>query len=192
MIGNDIIDLKLALSQTRAENLRFQKKIFTRNEQEFIQNSTNPEVHLWLLWSIKEAVYKAHQRIFKLPRKLNPIKIECTPITYSKNIMAGLGKVDGINYKTSSYLTSDYIHSISHLETKQDHYVKIVSEPINLKQDMIHEFSSRNLVLKEQLQIIKDRYSIPFFSLKNKKLNTSFSISHHGNFAAYIFPLIKY
>ena len=192
MIGNDIIDLKIALSQKKAGNKRYLDKIYTGSEKHFIKTSLNPELTLWLLWSMKEAVYKAHQRIFKLPRTLNPSKIECTILSSGNEFKYGVGQADGINYYTSSNITSDYIHSVACSTNKQVIFNKILSNKENLKKDFIKEFSRENSLAEDQLYILKDEHSIPFFSIKKTRLQSSFSLSHHGRFGAYIFPLIKY
>ena len=63
MIGNDVVDLVLAKKESNWKRKGFLNKIFTPYEQELIEKAPNQEQMVWLLWSIKESVYKAYQRI---------------------------------------------------------------------------------------------------------------------------------
>lgn len=39
--------------------MRFQEKVFHREEQEFVRSSADPDGALWALWAVKEAAWKA-------------------------------------------------------------------------------------------------------------------------------------
>lgn len=74
MIGNDLVDLKLAAKQSNWQRKGFLDKLFTPKEQGCILNSSNPFETVWLLWSMKESAYKAylqtHNERFFAPKKL--------------------------------------------------------------------------------------------------------------------------
>jgi phosphopantetheinyl transferase (holo-ACP synthase) len=57
MIGNDVVDLVLARKKVWRRT-GYLQKIFTESEQLLIENSSNPHVLVWKLWSMKEAAYK--------------------------------------------------------------------------------------------------------------------------------------
>lgn len=76
MIGNDVIDLCLAQSESNWKRRGFLAKIYTDREQQFIRSSAQPDIMVWLLWSRKEAVYKIINREQNI-RAFNPLKIEC-------------------------------------------------------------------------------------------------------------------
>jgi len=65
-IGNDIISLK-SVNKTRTRDEKFYSKILAPSELELYNHSKfenlDFEDFVWLLWSVKEAVYKCHQRI---------------------------------------------------------------------------------------------------------------------------------
>jgi phosphopantetheinyl transferase (holo-ACP synthase) len=71
--GNDIVDLRSANIPCGIKGERFLQKIFTGEEQEIINSG---RVGVWVLWAMKEAVYKAHHRRFNLPRSFNPKGIQ--------------------------------------------------------------------------------------------------------------------
>ena len=63
MIGNDIVDLKRITANWKRP--RFLDKTFTLGEQVYIQNSKNKHQMVWLLWSMKEAAYKAYVKQYQ-------------------------------------------------------------------------------------------------------------------------------
>lgn len=105
MIGNDVIDLALAKTESNWRRPGFLNKIFTVSEQQFIGKAQNPELMVWQLWSCKEAVYKIINRQYGL-RAFIPLKIEClveeNTVIYNEN-----------QYFTSSEFTEDKIHTIA-------------------------------------------------------------------------------
>lgn len=108
MIGNDVVDLQLAHSESNWQRRGFLDKIFTPNEKRFILNSENPEIWVWNLWSRKEAVYKIYNRQTGI-RAFIPHKIECF------DFESQIGKVvceDKI-YHTQTEISETMIHSIA-------------------------------------------------------------------------------
>jgi phosphopantetheinyl transferase (holo-ACP synthase) len=75
MIGNDVVDLVLAKKESNWKRKGFLTKLFTTFEQGLIQKAPNQDEMVWMLWSIKESVYKAYQRI-NYNEGFYPIKIE--------------------------------------------------------------------------------------------------------------------
>ena len=76
-IGNDIIALK-TIDIPRTRSFRFYSKILSVPEQQLYQEqfTTIPfELFVWLLWSVKESVYKCLQR-HEAQLFFSPIKIE--------------------------------------------------------------------------------------------------------------------
>lgn len=79
MIGNDVVDLKLAATESNWKRTGYLDKIFTVAEQKFIFSAENETEMVWVLWSIKESVYKAFLRI-NYDRGFYPSKIEITSL----------------------------------------------------------------------------------------------------------------
>ena len=75
MIGNDVVDLVLAQKESNWKRKGFLNKLFTSFEQELIQQASNQDEMVWILWSIKESVYKAYQRI-NYNEGFYPVKIK--------------------------------------------------------------------------------------------------------------------
>ncbi len=154
MIGNDVVDLELSREESNWQRKGFQNKIFTKKEQQLIQNSENQEITLWILWSRKEAVYKIWNRETGI-RKYNPIQFECLDLDLE------LGKVrfESKIYFTNTEIRNDFIHTIG------------VS---NFK--ILDEILSLNNSVK-----IEKQNGIPFYITKNQSLKPV-SKSHHGRF----------
>jgi phosphopantetheine--protein transferase-like protein len=108
MIGNDVIDLVLAKKESNWKRKGFLTKLFTSFEQELIAKATNQEEMVWMLWSIKESVYKAYQRI-SYNEGLYPTKIEILEINAkNESVIQLFGTL--FYGKTSS--NSDFIKTI--------------------------------------------------------------------------------
>ncbi len=112
MIGNDVVDLRLARKESDWERPGFLDKIFTRAEQGVIAAAANPEVCLWLMWSMKEAAYKIYNRKTGI-RAFIPKQLRCT-IHYLSDINAkGAVRCKGDTYLTQTDLENEIIHTVA-------------------------------------------------------------------------------
>lgn len=185
MIGNDIIDLNVSLANKRAEKPRFLSKIFSQDEILMIRESKNPELLLWQFWSMKEAAYKAHHRKFDLPRKLNPLSYNCS---LHSDGSSGIVKIGTEIYITKTRITSEYIHSSVN---SGKNIRKIYFNQSYSGRDLIQNIASELGLNNTFISIVKDSNGIPSLLLKKDNKILPFSLSHHGNFTAFIIPLIK-
>lgn len=189
MVGNDIIDLKLAEQESNWERPRFLSKLFTTSEQKLIHESLNPFETVWLLWSMKESGYKIYMQQ-RGNRIFAPLKFECCiindthgSVTFNANI-----------YKTISTINTDYIHTISFSE--QMDAISQVS-PLMDSSAKAQRYETYKLlkcsIAKqynldfENLEIIKTAEGIPQLYFKNSLVNSSFSMSHHGEYGSFAF-----
>lgn len=106
MIGNDVIDLKLAKQESNPFRKGYLDKTCTIREQDHIRNHPNPEFAFWVLWSRKEAVYKILRQQGKL-RGYYPVRIE--------NVCPERGWVvfENIMYYTKTICNGDSLHTIA-------------------------------------------------------------------------------
>lgn len=87
MIGNDVVDLELARTESNWKRKGFLQKLFTQSEQALILQHHDPEIMVWILWSMKEGAYKIHNRQTGL-RAFIPHKLECSiSINTESNIL---------------------------------------------------------------------------------------------------------
>jgi len=184
MIGNDIVDLKLARTQSNWRRKGFLEKQFTQKEQYVILNAKNPFLTVWQFWSMKESAYKCYtQKQGK--RFYAPRKFECTLISETKGTVI----FEGNTLYTTSFLSTSYVYTTAReKESKRLMFSEVVRPStleFNLKNQLAHEtgFSAKDI------QKVKTTIGAPRFYHQEELLTVSCSISHHGNYGAYVFNL---
>lgn len=183
MIGNDIVDLNLAKTQSNWQRKGFLEKQFTDFEINEIVNSANPFLKVWLFWSMKEATYKCfvqkHQKRFFAPKKFS-----CKIVSETKGIV----EIDSEKYYINYLISNNYIESIA----KEDKVKKMVS-----KLYLVDKNDSSTKIIDDKLlsffgddtQLQKNDLGIPYLTQNNKKLDVSVSKSHHGSYGGFAFTL---
>lgn len=189
MIGNDIVDLKLASTQSNWQRKGFLDKLFTTQEQGFILNSSEPFKAVWLLWSIKESAYKAYIHL-NGGRFYSPKKIVCSPI--SKNKASVL--INKQLFFTESEINEDFIHTIAFPE-KYDNSVLIKcfkfndhsfkTQHLETYQNVLVAFADKLDIPISRLNIKKNTLGVPQLFQNENPLKNTFSLTHHGYFGAF-------
>ncbi|OEY71389.1 4'-phosphopantetheinyl transferase family protein [Salegentibacter salarius] len=184
MIGNDVIDLNLARLQSNWERRGYLQKLFTEEEQEFIKKSNNQELNVWFLWSMKESVYKAVQRQYKLHRFYDPKQFVCSQVQLTSGKARGEVSFKDETFKTTSELFPDKILSYT-VNSEFSHF----SEEKNASSLLLQKVSEHYLIPLDSLNISKNGQGIPFITYHGDNLQIPFSLSHHGNYSAYALSL---
>ena len=203
MIGNDIIDLKMADHEAWRRK-RYLDKIFHPVEQELIGKSAYPSLCLWQLWSMKESAYKSHFRK-KDRRRFNPIQLRCFLSGGESDVFdSGVVRIEGCEYLTHSVITGDYIHTTARLCSKQRLQIQsgIVcsKEASDLRPQIIEAlkttYSDGTNLRPENIIFEKDSDRIPYLRISGSLLSSLYagkssarpcSISHHGDYGAFAF-----
>lgn len=182
-IGNDIVDLKLAKTQSNWQRPGFLEKQFTQKEQEDILNSKKPFEQVWLFWSMKEAAYKCHVQQFK-KRFYAPKKFVCK----TTSNQSGIVNLDNNMYHVKYTLSDKYVYSVA----KEINHTKMISELFFVDNIM----NATKIIDKKiqaffspEIQIKKNPLGIPFMYQNEKIMPISLSKTHHGNFGAFAFIL---
>ncbi|MET4082282.1 phosphopantetheinyl transferase (holo-ACP synthase) [Pedobacter sp. UYP30] len=115
MLGNDIVDLKLAKIQSNWRRKGYLNKIFCDAEQAYILSSPKPDELVWKLWSLKEAAYKIYNRQTGI-RTFEPRAILCDVAELTTEI--GEVNINEETFFTKTVVTSNYVHSIAALNLK--------------------------------------------------------------------------
>lgn len=159
MIGNDVIDIIQSRRESNWQRKGFIQKLFTANEQLMISNAPDPEIMVWLFWSMKEAAYKIYNRQTKR-REYIPKKLTCSILSQDNNCIIGKVICAQNVYYTKTILLHESIHTLA----------------VNSLEDL------KNVIEIENKNIIKDNNGIPY--LCNSLSNTfqDVSVSHHGRF----------
>lgn len=108
MLGNDIVDLNLAKTQSNWRRKRYLDKIFTTEEQLIISHAENPDLMVWVLWSMKESAYKIDNRKTGI-RNFAPQSLSCT----IHDNHHGEVNINGNTYFTKSNLQTAFVHTIA-------------------------------------------------------------------------------
>ncbi len=188
MIGNDIVDLELAKTQSNWQRKGFLTKIFTSQERQMIEQAKDPFRLVWLLWSMKESAYKCYVQKKKV-RFFAPKKFQCELITNSK----GLVLIDNEAYCTHSKLTNKFIlteaNAVLNKRIENGYFeLNYVSSEMtsSIIRHKIKKAISINMKLPvEKFSIKKNALGIPYVYRGTKQLQVSISMTHHGNFGAY-------
>lgn len=159
MIGNDVIDIIQSRQESNWQRKGFLDKLFTVEEQALITEALNPEITVWLLWSMKEAAYKIYNRQTKI-RAYIPQKLVCSLISESSTCISGKVTCCGTVYYTKTFIHQEYLHTIA------------VSHPEQW--DAVTEIEKKN--------IAKDSDGIPYMSSVPPPNRQNVSVSNHGRF----------
>ncbi|CAM3936585.1 4'-phosphopantetheinyl transferase superfamily protein [Flavobacterium cucumis] len=152
MIGNDVVDLDLALKESNWKRKGFLTKVFTDFEQNLIQKATNKDEMVWTLWSLKESVYKASQRIFYV-QGFFPKKIAVVALNKNKDSVTFY---DNKKFYGKTSIERNCLHS----------FVVIKKEDFNF------------ILNLESKTYEKDGNGLPF----EKESKIPLSVSHHGQY----------
>ncbi|WP_435414057.1 4'-phosphopantetheinyl transferase family protein [Polaribacter aestuariivivens] len=183
-IGNDIVDLNLAKTQSNWKRKGFLEKQFTKNEQEIILNANDSFLQVWQFWSMKEAAYKCYtQKIEK--RFFAPKKFECSLI--SKD--TGMVVFEDITFYTTTVIKEFYLHTIAKNQQKKIANFFNIGFQKTIDNDVKSKLAEITGFLPKKIEKRKSSIGAPTYYYNEKKLTKSCSISHHGNFGAFTFTL---
>lgn len=116
MLGNDVVDLKLASVQSNWRRKGFLGKIFNKAEQNLIEIAASPDVKIWQLWTLKEAAYKIYNRQTGI-RTFEPSCILCTV----DDDEIGRVQINKEIFFTKSIIALEYIHTTAALSLRDLH-----------------------------------------------------------------------
>lgn len=192
MIGNDIIDLKVAAAESNPLRPGYIEKIFSLYEQERIGEAKEQVLQIWIFWAMKEAAYKAHQRRFDLPRHFHPKHMECKISTKNAFSVSGEIKIEQYKYYSAVDLTPQYLHATASPLATEHIFTGIFPSTVDIKEKLLNEFSALKNISLHHLSITKNQHQVPMLQFKNRNLEQAFSLSHHGLFSAFSLPLTNY
>ena len=188
MIGNDIVDLRLAEVQSNWRRKGFLEKVFTAREQSMISRSRQPDILVWKLWSMKESAYKARLRVQK-KIKIDPLSFDCAPGNKDTGQVCCEGKI----YHTVSSIGDDFIHTYAYAgklgnRLSQDIVYMNQTHPDckTLYKAVISAVACTMAWEKHDLAIAKNDWGIPELYRRGKKTTILCSLSHHGQYGSYM------
>ena len=181
MIGNDIIDLSLAKTQSNWQRKGFLEKLFSNDEQQLILKASNSFKMVWRLWSMKEAAYKIYTQHHEI-RFFAPKKFEFKLTQGSKGAVSFKGQ----KFYTRTIVNQDCVFTIAVLENKKSSYSDMVS-PDQIDTMIKRKLNELTALKTSGIQQKKSKNGVPSYYYKTTLLTSSCSITHHGKFGAYSF-----
>ncbi len=155
MIGNDVVDLELARTESNWKRKGFLEKLFTESEQALIQQHHDPETMVWLLWSMKEAAYKVFNRQTGT-RAFIPHKLKCEILSSGHDAFEGMVYCCSKKYYTVSAISGEIIHTVAKMD----------------------KFDLKAIQLLNIQEVKKDDSGLPYIIESKSKVPVS--LSHHG------------
>ena len=190
MVGNDIVDLHLA-DRNAWKQERFLNKVLNPSEQEFLLESEDPGLLLWVFWSMKESAYKLEFRK-SFRRALNPTHYRCSLESSSAKRIKGIVEVNESVYRLESVVTCDYVHTLAKLNGSDSLWlqgeVSAADGPeVRRKtiEALLKDYSFAIGMGPEEVQFDKDENNLPFLTHELTGAGRPCSISHHGKYGAY-------
>lgn len=174
VLGNDVIDLRLTKTQSNWKRPNYLSKVFSPDEQHLIHGSDNPDLMVWLMWSMKEAAYKIVNRNTEL-RFYDP-KAFCCSFQLDGSQAKGSVSYLGENFLTHSQIAQNYVHTLSFKAGASLEKCRIIHT--QNCDDYVLCFNQDHPGLKLQ----KNKSGLPEMYIEQTMTQHIASISHHGNF----------
>jgi len=183
LIGNDIIDLTLAETESDWQRRGFLEKQFTSEEQVIIFETKNSFEIVWRIWSMKEAAYKIYTQQNE-ERFFAPNKFECELTSEDEGIVRFQNQI----FYTSSILDGSYVFTLACLDKSTKAYSSI-GPSYGIDQRIKMKLEEETGLPTSEIEQKKSKYGAPNYFYKNKPLTKSCSISHHGNYGVFSIQL---
>lgn len=218
-IGNDIISLN-AINPYRTKQVRFYSKIVSPSELKLFNigefSGMYFENFVWLLWTIKESIYKFQKRNFQ-NLKFSPVKIEIEKINFPKN--RSVSKFKNLEFKQDSFYKDEFHTGSARFENNIFYFKSIINEEListivsndekfkntwwgfksidgnnyESQSKEVRTFALNELKTifpKNSLLIRKHNIGYPVLLSEGKDTKIPVSFTHHDHFVGYSF-LIK-
>jgi len=190
-LGNDIVDLSFISEKFKENKQRYHNFSLSFTEKERFGKLLENDSFFWLIWSMKESLYKSWVKA-GYRKRFNPKQIELGNIVPETGVTYLTRNTDFNNniYVVNSYMDQNVIHSISRLKNHNDRI------KYGLKKITSTEYSEQTLEVRKLLfelipseisktaKVVKDRFYIPTLLPNNGPIRYDISLSHEGNYVA--------
>ncbi|KQR65257.1 hypothetical protein ASF92_20200 [Pedobacter sp. Leaf176] len=180
MLGNDIVDLNLAKIQSNWRRKNYLDKIFTEEEHRLISSAKDPDVLVWILWSMKESAYKICNRITN-KRLFNPAAFQCSIVELNNETAKGLVNYNTLKVLTTTEIKTEFIHTIATDDIRFSKNIRLWRNQYPLNYPQL--FNKQNT----DYQLYKNENNLPEVKNLCNKTPHHVSVSHHGNYLCIVF-----
>ena len=191
MIGFDLVDLILAKGSKHQNDPRFIRKIFSEEEQNIFAAQLNDSTIRWVMWAMKESVYKAIPK--EIQQDFNPKKFILKHFSEKENYLEGQVEYNGLVFYCRCEMKNNMLWSIALKDPMNFNQVKfdilqLNSESIDLARQ----------VLNEAIHLFLDSIGIGNYRLRHldsgkpviansNDIRENISLSHHGHYAGFAY-----
>jgi hypothetical protein len=188
MIGNDVVDLSDPESSRGARHSRFDQRVFTPKEFESLSTDPTDEQRRWILWSAKEAAYKAARR--------ERAEIVFSPMRYVVNLDRSLRGSVGVgtrHWPVRVRIDGDCVHAVvSELESFAGTLSgsrRLSATELRDPSQAVRRFAIASIaatlgVATSDLRIEKP-LRIPQLIVAGEAAPVALSLSHHGAYVGF-------
>ncbi len=185
----DLVDWAQAKAESNWRRKGFLLKIFSAQEQQLILQSSDPDRMVWILWSMKESVYKL-SLTHNQKRRYAPSTLECQIISSSSETVWGRVTTGEMTYLTQSLITSEYVVTNASVTDEWAKSILVSFENTSYPcqhQTMLQRIQSyltQHFECTEPWLINKTPQGITSFSSSHQQLLVP--CTHHGHFGAFV------
>lgn len=194
LAGNDIVALNEPDNLTAPYRPRFMEKLFTPDEQDWINRQANTGIASWCLWACKESAYKLGRKLGD-PRSYMPRNIRVAPLG---NMLAPelecLAHHNRRVMPVTCYVNPEFVHAIATLDVPPgdtNQTVLRVENPDGVSKRIhnaiISSISDRFGIASSDVRIYQGSDKIPHLYAGNRPLPIDLSISHDGYWGAFVY-----
>jgi len=188
MLGNDIVDLSDPESSRDARHSRFDQRVFTPEENQSLSTDDSDRQKRWILWSAKEAAYKAARResaevVFSPARFVVDLdRSLCGSVRYGMRRWPARVQIDG-----------DCVHAVVSEDASfagtLSAACRLTSTELRDPSEAVRRFALASIAAQLGLAISDLRIQkidrIPQLILAGEAAPVALSLSHHGAYAGF-------
>jgi hypothetical protein len=188
MVGNDVVDLSDPESSRDACHLRFDRRVFTPEEFEVLSTDHTDVQRRWILWSAKEAAYKAARR--------ECARIIFSPAHFVVNLdrsLCGSVRVGNRRWPVRVRIDGDCVHAVVSENESFDGTLsgsrQLMRAELRDPSQGVRRFAIASIaaglgVSTSDLRIEKIN-RIPQLIVAGEAAPVALSLSHHGSYAGF-------
>lgn len=179
MLGNDVVDLELAKRQCNWRRQGYLPKLFSLAEQGMIKDATNSDQAVWLMWSMKEAVYKILNRK-NGQRSYQPIAFNCS-FELDINAASGIVRYEDNIFLTSTTINEAFVHTIALANNCCFSEIQVIKQ--HFQPNYLQVFNANNtlLVLRKNIDLLPE-----IVDMQSGFIHPA-SVSHHGKWVFIVY-----
>jgi hypothetical protein len=188
MVGNDVVDLSDPESSHNARHARFDRRVFTPEEFEALSSDPTDTQRRWILWSAKEAAYKAARR-----ESAEAIFSPARFVVFLDRSLCGSVRVGDRRWPVRIQIAGNCVHAVV---SENESFTGILSGSRQLTSAELRDpsqgvrrFAIASIaaglgVATSDLRIEKTN-RIPQLIVAGEAAPVALSLSHHGSYAGF-------